>query len=313
MGGTGANQGDELRVAPAEPQELDEGLALAFGHLSSSERSARTEAAHGAISNAHDAGQLWLARQGGVLKGAVWIGRHGADSATVAEPKIAPEASREMATHLLAAALAGLESRGVRWIQALVEPESESAAEPFFACGFRHVCDLVYLACERRSFPTKAPVAELQFIPYPLQMHRRLTAVVEQTYQGSLDCPGIEESRAAADMLASYQTAGPADPARWLLVQFDDHDVGCLLLADHADANQTEIQYMGLAPEWRGKGWGLAILRQAQWLASRSRMVRLTAAVDAANAPALQIYDAAGFIEWHRRRVLVRALAKNPR
>src|SRR5689334_18567398 len=119
MGAFRAGQEEELRVAPAEPQELDAGLALAFGHLSTSDRSARTEATRRAISEGHDSGQLWLARQAGVLKGAVWIGRHGADSATLAEPRMGQDASRQTATRLLAAALASLESRGVRWIQAL--------------------------------------------------------------------------------------------------------------------------------------------------------------------------------------------------
>ena len=313
MGGSDANQRDELQVVPAQVYELDEGLALAFGHLPPAERIARIEAASRAASEANQGGQLWVARQGSALCGAVWIALHGVDSATLAEPRIAPGAAPDTSKRLLSAALASLETRGVRWVQALIEPDSESIAEPFRACGFRHVCDLVYLASERRSFPSKRPISILEFVPCPFEMHRRLTAAVEQTYQGSLDCPGVGESRAAADLLASYQTAGPFDPARWLLVRSAGHDVGCLLLANHSDTNQWEVQYMGLGSQWRGKGWGLAILRHAQWLTTLAGRARLTSAVDANNGPALRIYDAAGFVEWNRRRVLVRTLGEKPR
>jgi RimJ/RimL family protein N-acetyltransferase len=313
MRGSTANQGDELRVAPAESSELDAGLALAFGHLSAFERSSRTEAARRSVTESTHTGQLWLARQRSVLCGAVWIALLGADSATVAEPRITPGASGESSTRLLAAALASLEARGVRWVQALVAPDSDLTVEPFRACGFQHVCDLIYLSSERRSFPSQQPISDLKFVPCSVAMHPRLSAVVEQTYQGSLDCPTVEESRTATDMLASYQAASPFDPERWLLVRFADQDVGCLVLADHSETTQWEIQYMGLVPQWRGKGWGLAIVRYAQWLAGRSGQSRLTAAVDATNFPAQRVYEAAGFIEWNRRRVLVRTLGEKPR
>ena len=42
--------------------------------------------------------------------------------------------------------------------------------------------------------------------------------------------------------------------------------------------------YMGLTPESRGRGWGLAVTRHAQWLAGQSGRERMVLAADAANA-----------------------------
>jgi hypothetical protein len=110
------------------------------------------------------------------------------------------------------------------------------------------------------------------------------------------------------DVIAGYQATGSFDPARWFLLRHDGSDVGCLLLAEHAANRQWEVAYVGLAPEARGRGWGVATIRQAQWLARRARVGRLLLAVDAANAPAIATYAAAGFSAWDRRTVMLRIL-----
>jgi GNAT superfamily N-acetyltransferase len=311
MGAFNAFGGDAPRIAPATAKELDEGLALVFGHLPQGERRARTDAARRAGYEVD--GQLWLAREQDTLLGAVWIALEGPDGATLAEPRIAATAPPSTAARLLAAALASLEGRGVRWVQALVEPESEEPLKPFHDSGFRRVCDLVYLASEPRSFPMEPPRSPLEYHPCPLDVHPRLAAIVERTYRESLDCPAIDGARNVRDVLAGYRSLGAFDPARWLIVRAEGHDVGCLLLADHGVAEPWEIQYMGLAPEWRGNGWGLAMVRHAQWLARGAGCARLMLAVDANNGPALRIYDATGWIAWKQRLVLLKTLGDQGR
>jgi ribosomal protein S18 acetylase RimI-like enzyme len=82
-----------------------------------------------------------------------------------------------------------------------------------------------------------------------------------------------------------------------------------LLLADHPDSQQTELVYCGLAPDWRGRGWGLQITRRAQWAARCDSRQRLMLAVDAANRHALAIYAEAGFRAYDRRRVFGKILS----
>jgi ribosomal protein S18 acetylase RimI-like enzyme len=88
----------------------------------------------------------------------------------------------------------------------------------------------------------------------------------------------------------------------------EGRDVGVLLLADHPRAGHWELMYMGLVPEARGHGWGRHIARHAQWLARCAAVERIVLAVDAANRPALAMYERAGFAEWDRRSVFVRIL-----
>ena len=72
-------------------------------------------------------------------------------------------------------------------------------------------------------------------------------------------------------------------------------DVGCLLIADWPQNDQWELIYMGVVPEARGRGYGVAVVRQAQWLAGCAGRQRLVLAVDTANEPAMRVYAAAGF------------------
>jgi ribosomal protein S18 acetylase RimI-like enzyme len=109
------------------------------------------------------------------------------------------------------------------------------------------------------------------------------------------------------DVLEGYRAVGRFRPERWQNARSDNHDVGCLLLADHGPESSWELMYMGLAPEARGRGFGLEITRHAQWLASRDNVERLLLAVDASNYPALAMYAQAGFEIWDRRSVFARA------
>jgi GNAT superfamily N-acetyltransferase len=68
---------------------------------------------------------------------------------------------------------------------------------------------------------------------------------------------------------------------------------------------------MGVLPAARGHGWGAGIVRYAQWLAGQAARGRLVLAVDAANAPALRMYAAAGFRQWDQTSVFLRIFDRN--
>jgi GNAT superfamily N-acetyltransferase len=110
------------------------------------------------------------------------------------------------------------------------------------------------------------------------------------------------------DVLAGYRATSSFDPSRWFVARHSGQDVGCLLLADIADANQWLLVYMGLLPAARGRGLGIEMVRHAQWLCGQAGRARMVLAVDAENAPAVEIYAAAGFVAWDRRSVWLRVL-----
>ena len=107
-------------------------------------------------------------------------------------------------------------------------------------------------------------------------------------------------------MLAGYRACGTFDPRRWLIAAVGGADVGCLLLADHAADDQWEIVYAGLLPEAHGRGYGLLMAQHARRLARAAGRARLVLAVDAANVPAVKMYERAGFVAWDRRSAIVR-------
>ncbi len=108
--------------------------------------------------------------------------------------------------------------------------------------------------------------------------------------------------------MAGYRALGTFDPAHWLLVSEGPDDVGCVLLADHPSSDQAELVYLGVVPEARGRGIGLAMTRHAQWLAHCAGRGQLVVAVDAANTPALDVYAESGFVGWDRQSVFLREL-----
>ena len=190
----------------------------------------------------------------------------------------------------------------------MLATDAQGDEELLAAGGMRHLADLLYLVSLPAEFPRERPAAEFVLHPYSEAEHGRFAAVLKRTYAGSLDCPAIEGLRTLDDTLNGYRASGPFDPARWLVASQQDQDVGCLLLADVPAQNQWEVTYIGVVPEARGRGLGLALTRQAQWMTRQARRSRLVLAVDAANEPALKAYEAAGFIHWDRRRVFLRAL-----
>lgn len=252
---------------------------------------------------------LWIATRGEQLAGAVLARPLPGRAAVVWPPRCQSDDDADLAVVLLNQATEWLCGRGARLAQALPQLHAESDQRHLAAAGFTHLADLHYLLCSSRYFPRQLPAIELNFEQYTPENHDRLRAIVAATYQESRDCPAIDGVRDIDDVLASYRATGVYDPSRWFVVQYDGHDAGCLLLADDPALDHYELVYMGVAPALRGRRFGELIVRQAQWLTANAGRERLVLSVDAANAPALEMYDRAGFTAWDRRPVYVRVLA----
>jgi ribosomal protein S18 acetylase RimI-like enzyme len=227
-------------------------------------------------------------------------------TALVWPPLMVPGEPPSTATGLLSALTSELQQSGMCLAQALLESETEAETAPFLAAGFTRTTELLYLVSLESTFPQVSPGGELQFMPFTQSDPARLARLVEATYQGTLDCPELNGVRRNDDVLAGYRATGVFHPDRWLIATHAGREVGCLLLADHPGANQWELVYVGLVPECRGRGWGMALVRQAQWLAGRAKVPQLVLAVDARNAPAIACYAQAGFVTWDRRGVYLK-------
>jgi ribosomal protein S18 acetylase RimI-like enzyme len=131
---------------------------------------------------------------------------------------------------------------------------------------------------------------------------------LEQTYEGTLDCPALNGVRRLEDVVEGYRATGSFRTENWLIARESGRDIGVLLLTDHPSARHWELMYMGVVSAARGRELGRQITRHALWLARCADVERVVLAVDAANRPALAMYERAGFAAWDRRSVFVRFL-----
>lgn len=252
---------------------------------------------------------LLTATRGDSLVGAGWGLAQPGRTALIWPPRLRGGEPESTATLLLTAACEHVTAAGVRLAQAALPQSTGIDAERLIAQGFSLLADLLFLVADADVFPTSRPA-----VPFRLDSFRpeddvflaRLIRLIEQTYQGTHDCPELNGVRETTDVLAGYQGTGEFAPERWLIAADGETDVGCLLLADHPAQEQWELVYLGVTPKARGWGLGLALTRHAQWLTGQAGRRRLVLAVDARNAPALAIYSAAGMVLFDRRSVLLK-------
>jgi ribosomal protein S18 acetylase RimI-like enzyme len=178
----------------------------------------------------------------------------------------------------------------------------------FRAAGYTSAATLLYMACDGASYPDQPPDLELSLEPVTPTSEPRLEALIEASYQGTLDCPLLNGLRTTQDVLAGYRAVGTRRPELWLLARRGKEDAGCLILADHPEVDNLELVYLGLIPAVRGNGYGLALTRHALWLARQLQRQRVVLAVDASNTPAIRLYEAAGFFGFDQRLVNIKKL-----
>jgi mycothiol synthase len=298
-----------LRVQRVGAADETAALALTFAELEPTER-ARRIALLRDRSGMGPIGGLWAAYRGRRMVGAMRAQVQPGKSAFVAAPRVTPDETPETARVLLARVVESLPGEGVRLAQALLDTDQGEDAALLSAGGFQYVSDLLYLVSTTGAFPRNPPAKHLEFVAYAPERHQRLAQLIERTYAGSLDVRAIDGVRDVDDVLEGYKAGGRFDPARWLLVRHDGADVGCLLLCalagNGAESDEWELTYLGVVPEARRRGFAVAMARHAQWLARQAGCGRLVLAVDAANAAAIGVYAAAGFVSWDRRSVFLR-------
>ena len=243
------------------------------------------------------------ARRGSLLAGAVLAQCVPGKAAVVWPPQLVEPQPLVTTSMLLDELCLELVKRDVTLAQSLLHPESLLDAEHLQAGGFSLLADLLYLQSSAEAFPTAQPDHSFELQHLPPGSEPRLVQTIDRTYVGTMDCPRLDGSRCTADVVEGYRAIGSHRPEFWMLARHGSNDIGCLLLADHPDQNHYELVYMGLTPEARGQGFGEPLVRVAQWLTHKAGRDRLVLAVDAANRPALRLYDATGFVAFDQRSV----------
>ena len=259
-----------------------------------------------------DLSGLWVAVRRGQVIGALLSQVLAGNSAGIWAPEVNATWGRSAtAQALVRSALADLQSRGIRIVQALLDESSpRQAAADLIAGGLPRVTDLVYLEIDTsRRVLIHPGVPKIDWRPFCEETDAEFRAVIEEAYHESLDMPELEGFRSLDDIIAGHRAGGRFVPDRWRLGRVAGQPgIGAVvLLSELHDRNAWEIAYLGLSREARGKGLGMATLAHAFDLA-RPHVSRIELAVDIRNTPANRLYRAAGFRAYDRREVFLTKL-----
>jgi ribosomal protein S18 acetylase RimI-like enzyme len=296
-----------IELVPCPTQEVRNALELVLRDLMPEQRRSIAAQLVGEHADGSPCDTLVVARRGNVLCGAAWGQLQPGKTAIFWVPQFASSTTAEVAVDLTRAVVRALDMADIEMTQALLPDRSAPIANTLESSGFYYLADLLYLSSIATSLSNASTESDgLNYVAYDGSKRERLIAILERTYEETLDCAAMNGKRQMDDVLDGYRASGVFRPENWLIVEREGQDVGVLLLAEDPAAALYELVYMGLVPEARGKGWGAQVARQAVRLASKSNAERVVLAVDAANSPALEMYGRAGFTAWDRRTVYVR-------
>ena len=136
---------------------------------------------------------------------------------------------------------------------------------------------------------------DLDFILHHKILPNQWSQLVERTYIETRDVPELNGLRGIESTLVGYSSTIKGVPETWWVVQCKGVNIGCLLLTPTA-AGCCEITYLGLVPEWRGKGLSKVIMNFVRDWALASGIEGITLAVDLRNSPAIRLYQSCGFM-----------------
>jgi mycothiol synthase len=293
----------QIQIRPCLPAEIKNALGILHAGLPADQQTTLLQmlAAMNPL-DSRDFQGLLVAEIEGAITAAVWIQFTPGNAAAVWPPAFDSPA----APPLMAGVDQQLKTRGTALAQMLFSP-SEPIDEKLLAVGgFSKLADLAYLTLERANFPDYSDQPVLEFVPRASDFPDQLQALIEQSYEGTFDCPELNDVRTTAEVVEGYKVQGCFDPDNWFLARSDGADVGVLILTEHPPGETWELVYMGVVPSARGRGFGEAIVRFGIEQTRQSNTDRLVLAVDERNAHALEVYQRLGFVMWDRRRVYAR-------
>jgi ribosomal protein S18 acetylase RimI-like enzyme len=291
---------------PARTSEWAAAVRLIFQHLPLAERRAREATALEMLQRGEmDPQGLFVLRSRNGLDGAlVCLALPGA-SALIWPPGVGTHLLQQVREDALVRhALAWLQGRAVKLVQALLAPDEEGLAGPLARNGLDYITELWYMRHERgMSLGFLDTPARLEFRPFdesdPLPFQQTLL----RTYEGTLDCPELGGVRSGAEVLAGHRSQGRYDPDRWWQAFNGDLPVGVLLVTELPETGEWDVAYMGVVPEARRRGFGREILLKALAEARAADVERVVLSVDLRNRPAWELYRGVGFEPYDRRSV----------
>lgn len=295
-------------VTAVPSEELAAAFQLVFRHVAAEDREARVaNAARMVESGELDRNGVLVATQGRQLLGVIVCLPVPGASGLVWPPQARPGPQQAaVEDELVQHAASWLRSRGSKLAQSLLNPADVHLAGPLQRNGFRHITSLWYLRCKLDAGDTEpADKSSLEFHSYRNTDQRLFEQTLLRSYEGTLDCPEVNDVRTLDEILTGHRAQGSYSADRWWLALHDDKPVGVLLLAEVPEWNSWDVSYVGVVPDARRRGFGRALMTKAFREARRAKAGQLTLSIDARNQPAWQLYRALGFQQFEKREVFL--------
>jgi ribosomal protein S18 acetylase RimI-like enzyme len=260
-----------------------------------------------------DLHDLWIAEAGGRIAWAVLPIPSPGRTVLLLGPSVGNAGTDRPAAELLVDAVCDeFGRRGLHLAQVLLDPNDRFSRDLYLDRSFDHIAELIYLIGEvRRPFPAAPALAPGQLLQtYSPRNYGLFAETIAQSYQDSLDCPGLGGRRDIEDVMAGHKSAGDFDPAHWwVLSDASIGPAGVLIMSRVPNTDTAELVYLGLVPAARGRGYGNLLMRLAVSQVPAMRCAKLTLAVDSGNLPAIRLYHRFGMQENGRRIALMRTLS----
>jgi len=303
-----------VQIRPAHRAEVHAALQLILG---SNGRPAAEEHVvdflRYAVYRGLDLNDIWLAAHSGRLVWAILPVISPGKTMLLFSPTHVPADHQDTCVCPLVERVVGhYQNRKVDLAQVLLDPGDSGAVAMFKRCRFEPLAELIYLDRDVRRAGDAALRSGFVWDGYSSATHGDFARAVSATYDGSLDCPRLNGRRNIDDVIEGHKAAGEFDPKLWFLLRDRSNgsaaSAGVLLLNRSTRTDSLELVYLGLAPAYRGKKLGDAMMRHAINTASAIGSRRLSLAVDSNNAPALRLYQRHGMTRLCSRVALLRDL-----
>ncbi|MFT4557989.1 MAG: GNAT family N-acetyltransferase [Planctomycetales bacterium] len=205
------------------------------------------------------------------------------------------------------------------WIgQSLLETDQDEQSHELAENGFPRLTDLVFM--NRPVSPDTVVANQGEASNAEVWISERFDEasngadfanLVEQTYESTCDCPELNGSRDGRESLESHRQSGSHSPDLWRLFRHEGQPAALLLLTEHPPEAVWEVVYFGVAPRFRGMGFGKRVLDAGIDLAQKNGILEIVLAVDVRNSPAMCLYDQLKFSQFDRRIVHARIRKKD--
>ena len=253
--------------------------------------------------------QLWVAYDGDRAVTATLIVPGAGHTAMIFVSPILDSSTVPVAGQLIRKASLDQGARQVRLVQSLLDPSQVQEAKSLKAGGFTEMATLVYLQQELHGSTQEAVLdPSIELVTWSPEQRPLFAQAILESYEETLDCPGMLGLRHIDDIIASHMASGCFMPELWFVAKIDGQPAAVMLLNLVPQRQALELVYLGVDLSWRRQGIAKKLLSYGIGKCRRYDVSNMILAVDDSNTPAKHLYQEMGFVSHGRKLAMIFAL-----